>query len=57
MGNKLLKQFEKTRNWYIGVAGSKSLPSSGKWWENPKKMYGRVAHTHEGKTWVSTFLI
>jgi hypothetical protein len=39
----------------LGVAGTKYMPTSGRWWENPKKMYGRVAHTHEGKTWLSTY--
>jgi glycosyltransferase involved in cell wall biosynthesis len=55
-GNKLLKQFEKNPNFgIIGVAGSKFMAPSGQWWENRKKMYGRVAHTHEGKTWLSTY--
>ena len=31
------------------------MPESGQWWANPKKMYGRVAHTHEGKTWLSSY--
>lgn len=55
-GSKLLKQFERHSEYgIIGVAGTKSLPTSGQWWENKKKMYGRVAHTHEGKTWLSTY--
>lgn len=55
-GVKLLKLFERNPEYgVIGVAGTKYMPSSGKWWENPKKMYGRVAHTHEGKTWLSTY--
>lgn len=55
-GNKLLKQFQKNPEYgIIGVAGSKNMPESGKWWENPKKMYGRVQHTHEGKTWLSAY--
>jgi len=55
-GNKLLKMFEKHPEYGIlGVAGTKYMPASGRWWENPKKMYGRVAHTHEGKTWLSTY--
>lgn len=55
-GNKLIKQFEKNSDYaIIGVAGSKNMPVSGRWWENPKKMYGRVAHTHEGKTWLSSY--
>ena len=55
-GTKLIKQFEKNPEYaIIGVAGSKNMPVSGRWWENPKKMYGRVAHTHEGKTWLSSY--
>ena len=55
-GTKLLKLFDRNPEFgIIGVAGTKNLPSSGRWWENPKKMYGRVAHTHKGKTWLSTY--
>lgn len=55
-GTKLLKQFEKNPEYgIIGVAGSKYMPVSGQWWEKPKKMYGRVQHTHEGKTWLSSY--
>jgi len=55
-GNKLLKLFERNPEYaIIGVAGSKNMPTSGQWWANPKKMYGRVAHTHEGKTWLSAY--
>ncbi len=55
-GVKLLKQFDKNQDYaIIGVAGSKNMPVSGQWWENRKKMYGRVAHTHEGKTWLSSY--
>jgi hypothetical protein len=55
-GNKLIKMFGKNPEFgIIGVAGSKYMPESGQWWANPKKMYGRVAHTHEGKTWLSSY--
>ena len=55
-GRKLLKQFTNNPEYgIIGVAGTKNMPSSGQWWENKNKMYGRVAHTHEGKTWLSTY--
>jgi glycosyltransferase involved in cell wall biosynthesis len=55
-GDKLIKLFKRNPEFgIIGVAGTKYLSQSGKWWENPKKMYGRVAHTHEGKTWLSTY--
>ena len=55
-GNKLVKLFDKNPEYgIIGVAGSKNMPVSGQWWENRNKMYGRVAHTHEGKTWLSSY--
>lgn len=55
-GTKLLKQFARNPEYgIIGVAGTKHLPSSGRWWEQTKKMYGRVAHTHDGRTWLSTY--
>jgi hypothetical protein len=55
-GVKLLRLFEKSPEFgIIGVAGSKNMPVSGQWWENRKKMYGRVKHTHEGRTWLSTY--
>lgn len=55
-GNKLLKQFQKNPEYgIIGVAGSKNMPVSGQWWENRSKMYGRVSHTHEGKSWLSAY--
>jgi hypothetical protein len=55
-GKKLLKIFEKKPEYgIIGVAGTKDMPSSGMWWENRKKMYGRVKHAHEGKTWMTAY--
>ena len=55
-GNKLLKQFEKNPEYgIIGVAGSKYMAETGQWWADKKKMYGRVQHTHEGKSWLSAY--
>ena len=55
-GSRIINHFKRHKDLGIlGVAGSKSLPSSAKWWENPKTMYGRVHHTHEGKTWLSAY--
>jgi hypothetical protein len=55
-GTKLLKQLKANPEYGIlGVAGTKYLAQSGRWWEKPKKMYGRVQHTHEGKTWLSSY--
>lgn len=55
-GNKLLKQFDRNPEYgIIGVAGSKNMPVSGRWWDDQKKMYGRVKHTKDGKTWLSAY--
>lgn len=55
-GGKLLKLFNNNPKYgIIGVAGTKSLPESGKWWEDPKRMYGRVKHTLNGKSWLSAY--
>ncbi len=55
-GTKLLKQFDRNPEYgIIGVAGSKNMPVTGRWWENQKKMYGRVKHTQDGKSWLSTY--
>jgi len=55
-GKRLKKHFDNGENYgIIGVAGSKYMPLSGKWWENPKSMYGKVKHTHNGKSWLSEY--
>ena len=55
-GPKLLKHYQRNPEYgIIGMAGSKYLPSSGKWWEVPHTMYGIVNHKHEGKKWTSTY--
>lgn len=55
-GPKLLKLFTRNPQYGIlGVAGTKYLATNGRWWEDRTKMYGRVAHTHEGKTWLSEY--
>ena len=55
-GSKLIKHFQRNPEYGIlGMAGSKYLPSSGKWWEVPHTMYGIVNHKHEGKKWTSTY--
>jgi glycosyltransferase involved in cell wall biosynthesis len=53
--NKIMKHFDKSDFGIIGMAGSTSLPSSGQWWEDRKKMIGIVNHEHEGKKWASKY--
>lgn len=55
-GKKLLSIFSKNTEYgIIGLAGTKFLPKSGKWWEVPETMYGIVNHKHEGKKWTSGY--
>ena len=53
--NKILKHFEKSNFGIIGMAGSTSMPVSGQWWEDRKKMVGIVNHESGGKKWESKY--
>lgn len=53
---KVIKHFDKTPEYGIlGLAGTKYLDSSSKWWEVSHTMYGIVNHKNEGKKWTSTY--
>tara|TARA_R110002051_G_scaffold325787_1_gene431303 strand:+ start:985 stop:2532 length:1548 start_codon:yes stop_codon:yes gene_type:complete len=54
-GKKLINHFKNTDFGVLGVAGTTSMPSTGKWWEEPNKMMGQVKHSHEGKSWDSVY--
>lgn len=54
-GYKIIDHFKKSDFGIIGVAGSTSLPKSGMWWEDKRKMVGIVNHEHEGKKWESKY--
>ena len=54
-GNYILNHFKRTDYGILGVAGSTSLPKSGMWWEDRRKMVGIVNHEHEGKKWESKY--
>jgi hypothetical protein len=55
-GKKLLKVIEKNPEYgIVGIAGSRELPSSGKWWENPLHMYGQVFHQKDNNRWLSKY--
>ena len=55
-GKKLKRLYDNNEEYGIlGVAGSKFLPESGQWWAKRKKMYGRVKHTSDGKSWLSAY--
>jgi len=55
-GKKLEKLFNRNKEFgIIGVAGTKSLSESGRWWDDRSAMFGRVKHTHQGKSWLSAY--
>jgi glycosyltransferase involved in cell wall biosynthesis len=49
VARKLIRHYENNDHGILGVAGTKELSTTGRWWDNRKTMYGRVWHTHEGK--------
>lgn len=53
--HKLVKHFEKSDYGIIGMAGTTSMPSSGKWWEDKRKMIGIVNHENGGRKWESKY--
>lgn len=55
MAKKIKRHYDKTDYGILGVAGTKYLHSNGKWWTDPKSMYGRVWHSHKGKQWESKY--
>lgn len=55
-GKRLIEHFQKNKEFGIlGVAGTKYLPSSGRWWDIQGEMVGQVYHQHEGKKWLSEY--
>ena len=53
--HKLMKHFNKSDYGIIGMAGTTDMPSSGRWWEDRKKMIGIVNHENGGKKWESKY--
>jgi hypothetical protein len=52
---KIVRLFEENPEYgIIGVAGTDNL-TSGRWWDNRDRMYGIVAHEHEGKRHVNQY--
>jgi len=48
IARKLIRHYDNNDHGILGVAGTKELSSTGRWWDNRKTMYGRVWHTHNG---------
>jgi glycosyltransferase involved in cell wall biosynthesis len=53
--SKIVKNFEKNNYGIIGLAGTPTLPASGMWWEDRRKMCGIVNHESQGKKWESKY--
>jgi len=52
---KIVRLFDENPEYgIIGVAGTDNL-TSGRWWDNRDRMYGIVAHEHEGKRHVNQY--
>ena len=55
-GEKLLKGFQKNPEYgIVGLAGTKFLPETAKWWTVSPTMYGIVNHKKDGKKWTSSY--
>jgi|TARA_B100000700_G_scaffold320694_1_gene418466 hypothetical protein len=55
-GRRVLNHHKKNKDYGIlGVAGTRYMPSSGRWWDDFSKMHGAVYHEHEGKRWLSRY--
>lgn len=54
-GRKLVKLFEKSDFGIIGLAGTTSIPESGRWWEEREKMIGIVKHSDHKTTWENKY--
>tara|TARA_R110000824_G_scaffold161822_4_gene337301 strand:+ start:796 stop:1893 length:1098 start_codon:yes stop_codon:yes gene_type:complete len=55
-GRKILKHFNKNESFgIVGVAGTRYLSTTGRWWDDFSKMHGAVFHEHEGKKWLTRY--
>ena len=55
-GRKLLNHFKRHSEYgIIGIAGTRYLASSGRWWEDFSKMHGAVYHEDNGKRWLTRY--
>jgi hypothetical protein len=53
---KIESHFKKNPDYgIIGLAGTKYMPVSGRWWEMQSSMFGIVNHESEGKKWESKY--
>lgn len=55
-GRKMLKNFSKHPDFgIIGVAGTRYLSTTGRWWDDFSKMHGAVYHEKDGNKWLTRY--
>ena len=55
-GRKLLNHFKRNSEYgIVGIAGTRYLAESGRWWEDFSKMHGAVYHEDNGKRWLTRY--
>ena len=55
-GRKLLNHFKRDSEYgIIGIAGTRYLSKTGRWWDDFSKMHGAVYHEDEGKRWLTRY--
>ena len=58
-GKRIIKHFEGSDYGILGMAGTRKLPETGRWWDDINQqgsnMVGIVNHSNEGKTWESQY--
>jgi len=55
-GRKLLNHFKRNSEYgIVGIAGTRYLSKSGRWWEDFSKMHGAVYHEDDGKRWLTRY--
>ena len=55
-GRKLLNHFKRDKEvGVVGVAGTRYMSKTGRWWDDFSKMHGAVNHENDGKRWLSKY--
>ena len=55
-GRRLLNHFNRNKDYgIIGIAGTRYLAKTGRWWEDWSKMHGAVNHEKDGKKWLTRY--
>ena len=58
-GKRLLQHFNESEFGVLGLAGTRKLPETGRWWDDINQplsnMVGIVNHSNQGKTWESKY--